>query len=192
MKKILLTAALIGFTITASAQFSATATQQLDIIIPTYSGIALETEKLTFDFTADAPTVAGNNLGSAQKTASTYMKISNMDQYDDQANTKIALTMTGLRDGLDLKLQVVAPNGNAKGDLGDIESDYAALFSLSNSTADDIITGIGTCYTGSATGDGYQLNYQLDVTGDGTNIVEDIADGNANAVTTQIVYTISN
>ena len=115
-----------------------------------------------------------------------------MDQYDDQANTKIALTMTGLRDGLDLKLQVVAPNGNAKGDIGDIESDYSALFSLSNSTADDIITGIGTCYTGSATGDGYQLNYQLDVTGDGTDIWEDIADGNANAVTTQIVYTISN
>jgi hypothetical protein len=192
MKKILLTAALIGFTISASAQLSATATQQLDIIIPTYSGIALETEKLTFDFTADAPTVAGNNLGSAQKTASTYMKISNMDQYDDAANTKISLQMSGLRDGLDLKLQVVAPGSNAKGDLGDIESDYASLFSLTNSTADDIITGIGTCYTGSAASDGYQLNYQLDVTGDGTDIWEDIADGNANAVTTQIVYTIAN
>ena len=100
--------------------------------------------------------------------------------------------MSGLRDGLDLKLQVVAPGSNAKGDLGDIESDYASLFSLTNSSADDIITGIGTCYTGSAASDGYQLNYQLDVTGDGTDIWEDIADGNANAVTTQIVYTIAN
>ena len=35
------------------------------------------------------------------------MKISNMDQYDDAANTKISLQMSGLRDGLDLKLQAM-------------------------------------------------------------------------------------
>ncbi|MAZ95903.1 hypothetical protein OAQ85_02870 [Schleiferiaceae bacterium] len=192
MKKFLFSAALLGFSISASAQLSATATQQLDIIIPTYSGIALETEKLTFDFTGDAPTVAGNNLGSAQKLAETYLKISNMDQYDDQADTKVSLTMSNLNPGLTLKLQVLAPGANAKGDVGDIESDFAAPFLLANNTADDIVTGIGTCYTGSASSDGYNLKYTLDVTGDGTDIFEDIADGNANAVATQIVYTISN
>ena len=60
--------------------------------------------------------------------------------------------------GVTLKLQATAPAGNKVGTLGT----PAAALTLST-TAQNLITGIGACYTGTSAGDGARLNYQLSV-----------------------------
>lgn len=60
--------------------------------------------------------------------------------------------------GVRLQLQATAPAGNRVGTLG---TPSPALFL--NTTAQNLITGIGACYTGTSAGDGARLNYQLSV-----------------------------
>jgi len=64
----------------------------------------------------------------------------------------------GLPTGVRLRLQATAPAGNKAGTLG---TPSAAL--LLSTTTQDLITGIGACYTGTSAGDGARLNYQLSV-----------------------------
>jgi hypothetical protein len=60
--------------------------------------------------------------------------------------------------GVQLRLQATAPAGNKVGTVGT----PSPALSLST-TAQNLITGIGACYTGTSAGDGARLNYQLGV-----------------------------
>ena len=79
------------------------------------------------------------------------------------ANTRtMSVVFTGeLPGGTYLTLQARDPNGNFVGTAGTMGS--LATYSTSGGAAQDIISGIGTCYSGTGSDDGFKLLYTFGI-----------------------------
>lgn len=82
------------------------------------------------------------------------------------ATRTLSASVSAIPPGTTIKMQALVPNTNFKGTQGTYLP--AATLPLTSGTAVDIITGIGSCYSGNATGDGYRLRYIW-----GLNLAED-------------------
>ncbi len=162
MKKIL-TFIMVITTITslyqpAFAQDDATANQELTMGIP---------EVLLIDAVNDAGVVGAVSLELTTVTAGTaisggtgtsYAQVSSIVA-SGQTRT-ITAAVTGVPAGTALSVTTTVPsNANQAGTVGTGTSNVPLINAAAAST---IVSGIGSCYTGTSSGDGYQLDWIWD------------------------------
>ena len=121
-------------------------------------------------------TTAGDAINGG--TATSYAQVSSI--VAQSQSRSITASVTGVPAGTTLDVLGVVPS--ASGDADGAFGSSAGSVTL-GTTAVNIFTGIGSCYTGTAAGDGYQLNWTWNAGAAGTyaNIV---ATGGATATVT--------
>ena len=153
------------------------------IIIPNFAILDVEPEAtLSIDLTAGEPTEAGTALNFANATnADLWLNYSSIVATSETRKITVQ-TSAAIPAGLELKV-TAAPYAGADG--GGITGAPTTEVTLST-TAADIVTGIGSCYTGDGNTNGHNLNYALNaIDADYGNIVSSTA-----GTTITITYTI--
>jgi len=158
-----------GATVTM-AQDSETANHQVSISIPTIALVDIEdaegTEASTITFSIDAAdlvTEAGAKPDFSEISDNTlYLQYTSIVSSGNSVSNSISaeLSSSDLPDGL--SLQVAASASAAGGKVGTTGTGNTTAQTLSSS-ATDVVTGIGSCYTGTNGAKGHQLTYTLDV-----------------------------
>ncbi|MBT4968184.1 MAG: hypothetical protein HN704_04940 [Bacteroidetes bacterium] len=176
MKKLLLSLLLVAIICASNLRAqTATGNNTLTMGIPAIALLATTTD-VTLELTT---TTAGEAISGGQGTA--YVQISSI--VASGLTRKITATVTGVPTGTALSVSAVAPSGgNSGGTLGTGET---AVSLVNSDPAVDIVTGIGSCFTGVSATDGYTLTYDWDsgAVGDYGTIVE-VAAGTATVVLT--------
>ena len=185
MKKVI-TSIAIAMSFAATAQVTGTATQIVEVTIPEYAMIELETGTLSFNSGQGVPSAAGDAFALSGTTASDFLYMSTMIPTSGTVGT-ITVTLSGLRAGLALTMAPTLAAG-ATGDIGTVHNDFSGgQTALTNGNAKTVIESIGTAYTGrTANTSGYKLDYVLAIA-DQTLLTEDKTTGN-----TTLVYTVAN
>ena len=127
-----------------------------------------------------APTKAGEGLDFSQASdESIYLQYSSIKASKDK---KITVLMTdNLPEGVSVQLEV----GNAEGGKGQLGSPYNGKLIL-DGDATDLISEIGSCYTGTGATDGHQLKYTLIMSDDAS-----YGDLIAKKYVNEVTYTIT-
>ena len=100
--------------------------------------------------------VAGEAVLSSISDQTARVKISSVVAGDDTRTLSAKVTTGAVPAGTTLRLMALAPNGSFGGTPGTfVDPDVT----LSSSADADIITGIGSCFSGTADDDGYVLKY---------------------------------
>ena len=94
----------------------------------------------------------------------------------------VAITTGTVPGGMTLKVVAAADAGNGAGTMGTPTAEVTL-----SSTAQDIVTGVGSCYTGNGTSNGHQLSYTLTLTAPANYGDLDFDD----ATTLTVTYTLS-
>ncbi len=166
-------------TINVSAQDSETSNQSLDMGIPEVCLLDTDAGAISLELTT---TEAG-----AQITGGTGTGYAQVSSIVSAAETRtITATITGVPDGTSLNVDTATPsNGNQGGTLGTGTSDVSLV---NGAGAVTLVTAIGSCYTGTASSDGFVLSYTWDSGAAGTygNIVA------TTGSTATVVLTITN
>ncbi len=126
--------------------------------------------------------VAGEQISGG--TGTSYAQVSSIISSGETRT--ITATITGVPTGTSLAVDTAIPSsGNEGGTLGTGTTGIALVNSAPEVT---LVTGIGSCYTGVASTDGYVLNYAWDAGASGTygNIVA------TSGSTATVVLTITN
>jgi len=129
-----------------------------------------------------APDKAGNNLVSENFDNIFWVNYSSVLNKTNQKRKIVAVMKTQLPKGIKLKVQAYNSTGGGVGDLGQPTDEVT----LSNNPA-DIITGIGSCYTGKGVEKGHFLRYSLEF--DKTS--EDYALISSKSFRLNIIYTLT-
>lgn len=131
----------------------------------------------------------GNDISAGEAVASEVSDNSSFLQFSSvitSATRKLTAKYTGtLPAGTVLKAQALAPGVNAVGTTGTL---IASDVTLSTVTDADLVTGIGSCYSGTLATDGYNLKYTWGLNDPASNYADVRATANA-AIT--VVLTIS-
>jgi len=99
-------------------------------------------------------TVAGTAISGG--TGTSYVQLSSI--VVDGQSRKLTASVTGVPVGTTLSMATTVPsNGNFAGTVG-----TGTASQQLTATAVDIVTGIGSCYTGTAALDGYKLDFAWD------------------------------
>jgi len=157
MKKLSLVTVLIFFlAVFANAQNS----HSIKVGIPSYSLVGLSSTS-TITLEPAAPTTAGDGLDfSASSTSNSdiWLNYSSIMNDNSQSNI-VSVSMTGesLPAGVTIELVAAAHAGNGKGHLGSVSSDPIVL----GADAQEVVTDIKNCYTGTGNSNGHQLTYTL-------------------------------
>ncbi len=136
---------------------------------------------IIMDFTA--PTEAGLPLTAPVDNTDLWLNYSSIID-GDNANRAISVEVDALYPGADILVEASTDAGNGDGIVGTPSAQLTLTVAPQN-----IITGIGSAYTGDGTSNGHNLTYSLEASGGGT---ADYADLEANAGTDiTATYTIS-
>lgn len=153
---------------------TATGNNSLTMGIPAIALLATDVSAVTLQLTTST---AGEAISGGIGT--THVQISSIVT---SGNTrKINASVTGVPAGTSLAVSATVPtNGNFGGTVGTGLPDITLTAS-----AADLVTGIGSCFTGTASDDGYVLDYEWDsgVPGSYGTIVE-LSGGTATVVLT--------
>ncbi len=162
MKKLILITGILSICLLINvnifAQGTATSNQELTMGIPEVLLInavndAGVTGAVSLELTA---TVAGNAISGGEGTS--YAQVSSIIATGETRN--ITAAVTGVPAGTALSVSTAVPaSGNQAGTLGTGTSDVSLV---NSAAASNIVTGIGSCYTGTAAGDGYSLAWTWD------------------------------
>ncbi len=197
MKKVVLTIAaflfVTGVTMAQDNNDTNEASHQVKITVPTVALVDVEGADGEASIITLSPSVdnleAGEavNFGSATDNSLWLNYTSIVGANGPNQNTrKVSAELTGsgsLPDGVNLLLTVgAASTGTGNGKLGQ----SAATDLILTGSPQDVVTGIGTCYTGTGDNNGHQLTYSLGVN---NSNYEDIT---ADDYTVTVQYTISN
>lgn len=148
--------AFFAFNIAANAQDSNTDNHTIGITIPGLAIVDIEpaaSKNITMAFTA--PTEAGQPLIVPLANNTLWLNYSAIKTATN-LNYKVGVKLTALINGVDIKVQAGAPGGSGDGELG------TAAGELTLTTADqNIITAIGSSYTGNGANNGHNLTYNL-------------------------------
>lgn len=127
---------------------------------------------------------AGSSLtfGSAQSNNSVWINYSSIKKYEQQRRTVTAFVEGEVPDGLNLIVTAMPAQGAGDGALGE-----SAGTTLLGKQPSEIITGIGSCYTGTGVNNGHNLIYNLDVDEGALSY----ADLNEEELTFNVVYTLT-
>lgn len=127
--------------------------------IPNVALLSLQFEEnSTLDLTGISTAVAGDQiyLDSKKKTG-VWINYSSIIEKNQKR--KVTATVNGtLPQGITLKVKAEKSIGNGKGELGH----STGLVELSEMPT-DIISGIGSCYTGTGSQNGHLLSYEVDI-----------------------------
>lgn len=183
MKKLLFTFGMVFmsflFTIELNAQATATSNQDLTMGIPEVCLLGTDGVAVSLQLTT---TTAGAQIAGG--TGTSYAQVSSIVS---AAETRtITATITGVPTGTSLTVDTAIPsNGNQGGTLG---TGTTGINLINSDPAVTLVTGIGSCFTGTASTDGYVLSYAWDAGASGSygNIV-----ATAGATAT-VVLTITN
>lgn len=176
-----------GMFFTVQAQDNATAEHEVSIKIPEVAILDVEPTNNSFSLAPTEPDEAGFALDFSKAINSdlwlNYSSI--VGSTSDKSRTiDVKIGEGAIPDGLLLKVTAGADNGTGDGTMG---TPNPLAITLS-STAQEIITGIGSCYTGSPEKNGHQLTYALELNeAEGSYAKIDFDQ----STTIKIVYTIS-
>jgi len=154
---------LIGSAFTLKAQDTNTDAHEVSINIPEVAILDIEsTTSTSFILAPEKPTEAGLALDFTDaKNSDLWLNYSSIVGSKTQAKRTIDVKVedgSAIPDGLLLKVSATEDEGNGDGVVGKPVGEIT----LSN-TAQDFITGIGSCYTGSPAKNGHQLTYVLEL-----------------------------
>ena len=171
MKKVtLILAAIIFSVVSGLAQDTDVANHNLSISIPDFAILDIESSEggTSIDL---SPSVEGLEAGAQVNFTGTtnsnlwlnYTAITNQVGGGNSPfeTRKITVSISDVIDGVDINLLVDDAVENGDGIVGTpVEEDAVTL----TTTAQSIVTGIESCYTGDGAGSGHQLTYSLDAT----------------------------
>jgi hypothetical protein len=190
MKRKLITLAMIGLAtvVTTQAQDDKDDNHTVQINIPEVALLDLEGASGTaVTLSVAAPTEAGLAVDfSDAKDSSVWINYSSIVGSTTEPTRKVSVKITNgaVPGGMLLKVTAAADAGNGDGTVG------SAAGQINLNTSDqDFITGIGSCFTGDGANNGHNLYYALELdptAGSYANIDFD------DATTLTILYTISN
>jgi len=183
MKKLSLVTVLIFFLAVA---LNAQNSHGLKVGIPSYSLVGVSSNS-TIELQPAAPTTAGDGLDfSASSTTdnSVWLNYSSGLKNKNQSNS-ISVSMDGddLPAGVTIELVASEDAGSGNGTMGTTELNVLVLKKQSQ----DVVSGIGNCYTGTGSGSGHQLTYSLKMDQSSANYSA-LVSGD---YTTTITYTIT-
>lgn len=185
LKKLFLAALIVLSANATFAQDTKTANHLVNISIPEVALLDIEATTTTINLAGTAPIEAGLPMafGADATNATIWMNYSSIVKGALLRNVGVKITAGTVPTGL--KLTVLAGAASATG-AGTKGAASAALTLTASSQ--NILTGIGSAYTGNGTANGHLLTYQLglsDTAADYANLDFDIS----NTVT--ITYTLS-
>jgi len=132
-----------------------------------------------------APTEAGDPLDFSASTNNTlWMNYSSIigSTTEPSRDVTVAITTGTVPGGMTLKVVAANDAGNGAGNVGTPTSEVTL-----SSTAQNIVTGVKSCYTGDGTNNGHQLTYTLSLTAPANYGDLDFDD----ATTLTVTYTLS-
>jgi hypothetical protein len=162
MKKVtfLLVAILVlGVSNIVKAQDTGAAEHTIGFTVPNFAILDIEStdgNNITLGL-SEANLEAGNEFNFAAASNSSLWL--NYTALAEAGKTReVTVSTSEVIPGIDLKLQVAAHSGNGKGVLGKTKNTGAVVLSA---TAQTIINGIGSCYTGNGVTNGHNLTYTM-------------------------------
>ena len=192
MKKLTLFTTALAFTAfiftQATAQDTNTAAHNVVIGIPEVALLDIESSSGTsINLTPAAPTEAGSPISFASTTnTALWINYSSIVGATTEPTRKVTTSITTgtVPSGMLLKVQAAADAAQGDGTVGT----PVGQLTLSG-TAQDFVTGIGSCYTGTGVSKGHQLTYTL--------LLNPTAGNYANlnfdqATTVTVTYTLTN
>lgn len=192
MKKSIFTSSLIFVTAMYSlAQDNNTDNHKVTVKIPEIALLDIESAggKNDIVLTVEAPTEAGESvvLDNAynKNLWINYTSIINSSSKDQSRNVSVKISNGKVPGGLNLKVEAQAASSDGKGNKGKPVGTALVL----TGSDQDIITGIGSCYTGNGDGKGHQLVYSLELSKDGDNFGD--LDNDQDGTELTITYTLS-
>jgi hypothetical protein len=136
------------------------------------------------NLTVSAPTVAGNKLdvSTAQQNNGVWLNYSSIIRSQNHRRKVIAVVQGEIPAGLQLFVEASQPMGQGNGTIGQPIGKVA----LSGQPA-DVISDIGSCYTGKGVNNGHLLTYRLETDNSG----DSMADLIQHQALLQVVYTLT-
>jgi len=164
---------------TAGAGYAQTDTDnhQITVTVPNVALLDIEStgsKDITATFTA--PTEAGNPLAAPANNTTLWL---NYTSVKETLNRKISVSASALVPGVTISVLLAAPTGGA-GTLGTVAGAAVPLAVAGT----DVVTGIGSGYTGDGSGSGIQLTYSF-AASDYTTLAESAG------TTVTVTYTLS-
>ena len=162
---------------------SSVAAHDIRINIPKVALLKLisnNSEDLFIDLSA--PDKAGNRLVSGNFDKIFWVNYSSVLNKSDQKRKIVAVMKNELPKGIHLKVQAYNATGGGAGTLGNPTNEVI----LSNNPS-DIITGIGSCFTGKGVDNGHSLKYSLEF----DKTTEDYASITSKSYRLNIIYTLT-
>ena len=165
MKKsiFVLTIALMGTLLGSSIMVQGqTTTNGLSLGMPELNLLNSASASISLELTT---AVAGEMVQSSKSDATARVKISSIIAQGQTRTLSAQVTTGAIPGGTTLKLAAQTPNSAFGGTKGTFGSDAT----LSTTSATSIVTGIGSCYSGTEADDGYVLNYTWGLDNPGTS-----------------------
>lgn len=158
--KTLLIFALLGTTVTLSAQDDNTDNHDVTVTVPEVARLDIESangSSLSLGPVDSGEAGAPLDFSSATDN-SLWINYSSTVGSTSEASRKVTVAITdgNVPGGMDLKVVSAVDAGNGEGTLGTPTAEVNL-----DATAQDVITGIGSCYTADGVNNGHQLTYSL-------------------------------
>lgn len=169
LKTLLLTLLFFGFAATLSAQDDNTDNHDVTVTVPEVARLDIETAGNSSLALGPVDSgEAGAPLDFSSATDNTlWINYSSTVGSTTEATRKVTVAITDgtVPGGMDLKVVSAVDAGNGEGTVGTPTAEVNL-----DATAQDVITGIGSCYTADGVNNGHQLTYSLVRGGDYSDI----------------------
>lgn len=160
----------------------------IGITIPEVALLDIElaaSKNITMAFTAPSPSEAGNPIVAPTDNTALWLNYSSIVTASGlDATRKVTVYADVLIPGIDIKVTAGADAGAGAGTKGTPSSQLTLTAGVA--TAQDIITGIGSCWTDTGASKGHQLTYSLGLTSAAT-----YSSLRAGTTTVTVTYTLS-
>ncbi len=137
------------------------------------------------------PTEAGlpMTFGAAATNESIWMNYSSILGNETSRSVTVAITTGDVPTGLKLTVLAAADAAAGAGTMGAANGSAIILSGILSGTAQNIITGVGSAYTGDGAAKGHKLTYQLGYATDAATDYADLDLDNSDVLT--ITYTLT-
>lgn len=136
------------------------AKHKINLEIPEVALLGLVSENgNNIHLNAISPTEAGNSIqNSGSQDESIWINYSSIITDENHSRKIVAMVQGEIPKGVQIKVEASEATGIGKGEKGH----PAGLITLTNEPS-EIITGIGSCYTGKGINNGHYLTYKLEI-----------------------------
>jgi len=153
-----------------------TATNGLSLGMPELNLLSSASASISLELTT---AVAGEMVQSSKSDSTARVKISSIIAEGKTRTLSAQVTTGAIPGGTTLLLAARIPNSN----FGGTKGDFGSNATLSATSATSIVTGIGSCYSGTTDDDGYVLRYTWGLNNPGTSYGDIRAAPSGSAIT---------